>query len=46
MLSREYETIQLLEQTIEKQEALFILLEQGMVMLLHEGKIKHNVINL
>lgn len=46
MLSREYATIQLLEQTIEKQEALLILLEQGMVMLLHEAKIKHNVINL
>jgi hypothetical protein len=42
MLSREYETIQLLEQTIKKQEARLVLLERGMAMLLHEAKLKHN----
>jgi hypothetical protein len=42
MLSREYETIQLLEQTIEKQEARLILLERGMAKLLHEAKMKHH----
>jgi len=42
MKSREYATIQLLEQTIAKEDARLPVLQQGMAMLLQKAKVKRD----